>query len=252
MGRYFFQSALIHLSFFGLLFVIPWIHRDAPIIWIDNFDFMGDGGGGGGMGGGGPKPAQKGQVVPEPPKIRVPDKPAPIQKAQVGPDTWKIKEKISTKEETKKVVDEDVTERGDKTQEAKTNIIRRGVPNGVTDGNKYDYGEGAGGGAGIGIGFGPGMGGGFGFGSYLRIMRQRIWGEWTQSAVYGSKLACVVGLTVSINGDVSDVKVEQPSGNAFYDNVALRAVRNSSPLPPLPPNFPKATQRFNIQFRLQD
>src|SRR5258705_303232 len=84
-----------------------------------------------------------------------------------------------------------------------------------------------------------GNGGFGGFGSYLKILRQRIWSEWTQSAVYGTGQVCIVGLTISRAGEVSDIQVEKPSGNSFYDNVAMRAVRNSSPLPPLPSSFSK-------------
>lgn len=251
--KYLLQSALIHVVLIGV-FMIPLLRGGAPVYWIDEFDFMGGGGGGGG-GASGPKASQMGQVVPQPVKVPVAQKPAPVQKAVKGEETWKVKDAKTPKDEPKKQVDDETAERGETTQQAQSNVIRRGVAEGTTAGEgNYDFGEGSGGGGpGIGIGFGPGSGpGGFGFGSYLRVMRQRIWSEWTQSAVYGSKLSCVVGMTIAMNGETTDIRLEKSSGNAFYDNVALRAVRNASPLPPLPPNFPRATQRFNINFRLQD
>lgn len=212
---------------------------------------MGGGGGGNGQAAGGPKPEQMGQVVPAPVKVPVPEKPAPVQKATKAEEAWAVKDaKVSKVTETK-IIEPEV-ERGEKTQTEKTNIIRRGVDqNTVAGDGSFDFGAEGGTGKGVGIGFGPGEGGGFGgFGSYVRILRQRIWSEWTQSAVYGNNQVCVVGLTVSKSGEVSDIRVEKPSGNSFYDNVALRAVRNSSPLPPLPAGFPTSEQRFRIQFRL--
>ena len=252
MRRYLIHSALFHFSLLAFLAWAPWFRSKAPILWIDSFDF--DGGGGGGGGGGGPKAQQMGQIVPQPVKIPIPEKPAPVQHAMQGEELWKIKN-----EKEKKIVKEEkapseIVERGGKTQKEETNIVRRGIADGTVAGEgSYDFGPGGpGSGTGIGIGVGPGTGGGFGFGSYLRIVRSRIWAEWTQSAVYGSKLSCVVGLTVVTNGDVSNIRLEKSSGNAFYDNVSMRAVRNAAPLPPLPPNFPASEQRFNIQFRLQD
>ena len=210
------------------------------------------------MGGGGPKKEQMGQVVPAPVKVPVPAKPAPVQKAVESEESWAVKNaKISKPSQDQKQPDVPV-ERGEKSQKEQVNIIRRGVEkNAVAGDGGFDFGTGQGGagegdgkGPGIGIGFGPGEGGFGGFGGYLRILRQRIWSEWTQSAVYGSNEVCIVGLTVSRSGDVSDIRIEKPSNNPFYDNVALRAVRNSSPLPPLPSSFPNSVQRFRIKFRL--
>lgn len=256
MRRYLLSSAALHFSAVFLLLAFSWLHRKNDFMFIDGFEYLGSGGGGDGKPGAtGPKPSQIGQVVPQPVKVPIPSKPAPVQKAVVAEQTWAIKDAKTVKpvQDEKKI--EVPVERGDKTQEEKTNIIRRGVDSATTPGDgSYDFGSadtGTGKGVGIGLGFGPGEGGGFGgFGSYLRILRQRIWSEWTQSAVYGTNQACVVGLTVSRSGDVSDVRLEKPSGNSFYDNVAMRAVRNASPLPPLPSSFPKDSQRFRIQFRL--
>jgi protein TonB len=146
----------------------------------------------------------------------------------------------------------------EKEQKAQDNVIRRGRSAEETAGEGgFDFGSGTGPGTGgdgkgVGIGFGPGEGGGFGgYGSYLSVMRQRIWSEWSQSRVFGTKWVAVVGLTVARDGDISDIKLEKSSGDNYYDQVAVRAVRNSSPLPPLPPTA-KDGQRFRIQFKLMD
>jgi protein TonB len=256
MTRYYLSSAAFHVLLLMAILLSPFFrHPTGPGIMIDGFEFVG--GGGGAAGPSGPKKEQMGQVVPQPVKQPVPEKAGPVQKATKAEDAWKV-QKAPPKVEKQPEKAAPPIERGEKTQEEKTNIIRRGVAPNTTPGEGgFDFGasEGKAGdqGKGVGIGFGPGEGPGFGgFGSYLRIVRQRIWSEWTQSAVYGSNEVCIIGLTIHRDGDVTDISVEKGSGNGFYDSVALRAVRNASPLPPLPSAFPKDEQRFRIQFRLTE
>lgn len=255
MTRYVLNSALVHAALIAFFLFSPWFRSRPPALLIDGFDYLGSGGGGDGRSaGGGPRPENVGQVVPAPVKVPLPQKPAPVQKATVGEETWKVKN-AREKKETKPVARPADVPRGERTQSETSNIIRRGVdPNEKAGQGGFDFGPDEGGkGKGLGIGFGPGTGGGFGgFGSYLRVLRQRIWAEWTQTAVYGSKNMCIVGLTVARSGQIEDIRLEKSSGDGFYDNVALRAVRNASPLPPLPTSFPDSEQRFRIQFRLLD
>lgn len=277
MNRYLVQSSLAHAA---LLAVIIWnpFFRSNDVIWLTP-EFFGDGGGGDGRAGRGsgsggtgitktgPKAQEIGQVVPKPVQVVVPQKAGPIQKEMKGQETWAVKniEKSNPTPQTipKTAGEPENIQRGDKVQKEQTNIIRRGVAEGTVAGaGGFDFGvegpgigidsTGDGRGIGHGEGVGSGTGSGFGFGGYLKQLRRRIWQEWSQSAVYGHKESCVVGLTVLASGQVKDVKVEKSSGNAFYDQVAVRAIRNSSPLPPLPSGFPGSEQRFRIQFRLQD
>ncbi len=261
MRRYLLSSAGIHFSLLGAFLLFGWFHRSNDFLMIDGFDYVGSGGGGDGRAGSGGIPAKNmGQVVPMPIKVPVPAKPAPIQKPVAAEQTWSVKnpKTAPTPKETAKP--DTPIERAEKPQKEQSNVIRLGVPaNTQPSEGGFDFGTGKGGGGGegdgkglgLGIGFGPGEGGGFGgFGGYLRILRERIWSEWAQTAVYGSNEVCIVGLTVARSGDVSEIKVEKPSNNPFYDNVALRAVRNASPLPPLPSSFSRDSQRFRIKFRL--
>jgi len=79
MRRYLIQSAVIHVCLLAFLAFAPMFRRETPIVWLEGFDYAGGGGGGGG--GSGPKANQMGQVVPQPVKQPVPEKPAPVQKA---------------------------------------------------------------------------------------------------------------------------------------------------------------------------
>ena len=56
----------------------------------------------------------------------------------------------------------------------------------------------------------------------------------------------VVYFEIDRDGQVREPKVEQSSGNALYDQSALRAVIEASPFPPLPPEF-KASS-LNVHF----
>jgi TonB family protein len=253
----FLSSAGLHFLVLWLLIFSPWSRRGhGPVIMLDGFEYMGGGSGTGGNVG--PKPQEMGQVVPQPVKVPVPEKPGPVQKAQEAEEAWKVKTAKEPPKVEKKpeVAAPPPIQRGESAQEEKTNVIRRGVAPGTKAGDGgFDFGKPGDGttgqGKGVGIGFGDGQGPGFGgFGSYFRIVRQRVWSEWAQSAVYGSNEACIVGLTIRKSGEVYDIRIEKASGNGFYDSVALRAVRNASPLPPLPSSFPNDEQRVRIQFRL--
>ena len=265
MQRYVVQSSFIHAAVIAVVFLVPWSRfwRSGPPIVFNEFSLV-DGTGGGGKGGegkagGGLKQEVRGQVVPQPlTHVVVPQKAAPERQATKGEETWKVNQVKKPVEVKKETPAPDNAVHGEKTQTQQTNVIRLGTSaNARAGAENFQFGDGEGGGKGggqgngIGIGIGDGSGPGFGgFSSYLRLMRQRLWDEWNQSAVYGSNQDCVVGLTVSRDGSISDIKLEKSSGTPEYDQLALRAVRNANPLPPLPTEFPRGEQRFRIKFRL--
>jgi TonB family protein len=258
MRRYLFSSALVHGALFGAFLLLSLLRSSPPpLLMVDGFDYLGSGGGGGLGGGSGPKASQIGQVVPMPVRVPIPEKPAPVQKASQAEKAWTVQEKPKPLPAPAKNPEPPVPT-GEKTQSETTNIIRRGVsPETVPGQGGFDFGGGSGGGSGggtgkgVGIGVGEGTGGGFGYGSYLKIVRERIWEEWSQSTVYGSESVCIVGMTIHSDGEVTVVSLEKASDNSFYDSVAMRAVRNASPLPPLPAGA-NSEQRFRIEFKLTD
>jgi periplasmic protein TonB len=94
-----------------------------------------------------------------------------------------------------------------------------------------------------GIGFSAGAGGGnFGsrFSWYVEAVQRRVSGNWLQSTVDpGIQYAPRVVVTFSIlrDGTVTNVQVTTSSGNGSVDMSAVRAVRESSPLDRLPPEY---------------
>jgi TonB family protein len=48
------------------------------------------------------------------------------------------------------------------------------------------------------------------------------------------------------SGRVGDTKLEQSSGNFYFDQAAMRAILLSSPFPPLPEGFYKDDEVFSV------
>jgi TonB family protein len=88
---------------------------------------------------------------------------------------------------------------------------------------------------GVGSGAAPGAGGGSVLASYLTLVDWKIDRNWVPVGAPGSpEMVVVVRFRVLRSGQVRDVELEATSGNASLDASALRAVRQSLPLPPFP------------------
>jgi TonB family protein len=80
-------------------------------------------------------------------------------------------------------------------------------------------------------GVGSGAGGGSALASYLTLVDWKIQQNWVP---VGAETVVIVRFRVLRSGQVRDVELETGSGNASVDTSALRAVRQSIPLPPFP------------------
>ncbi len=102
-------------------------------------------------------------------------------------------------------------------------------------------------------GFGPGgtvqAGPRFPYQWYVQTLYKRLWESWDRTDV-GNK-ECGVAFTIEKDGTVTNVKVENPSGDSFFDLTASRAVDNAAPFPPLPEGFTEPRLRVVVKFRLQ-
>lgn len=76
-------------------------------------------------------------------------------------------------------------------------------------------------------------GGDFPYTIYIDRMKTLIGGRWYRPQV-GAGPTAVVYFAVERDGTIRDSRVETSSGNGTFDRAALRAVLESSPLPPLP------------------
>jgi TonB family protein len=79
-------------------------------------------------------------------------------------------------------------------------------------------------------------GGPFPFTLYLERMIGRISENWLRPATADGARAQVY-FVIERNGTIRDAEIRVRSGNSTFDRAALRAVIDSSPLPPLPHGY---------------
>jgi TonB family protein len=110
-----------------------------------------------------------------------------------------------------------------------------------------------------GQGFGLSTGGGAGSGSsldvadfccpeYIATMVVRIRQAWDKSQGAGQTM---VKFTIQRDGKLTNIELERPSGATTLDIAALRAVRTTTTLPPLPDAFPNPTLTVHLNFQYQ-
>ncbi len=87
----------------------------------------------------------------------------------------------------------------------------------------------------------------FPFAYYAEQVQALIGANWLKPDVPAGT-ACVVAFRIQRSGQVTDVKVETPSGLGFYDRAATRSIYAANPLPPLPPEFRRDELGVHIRF----
>ncbi len=86
---------------------------------------------------------------------------------------------------------------------------------------------------------------------YYDSVERKIKDSWIlpgAMAQEAKKLRTILGIVVKRDGTIEKIWVEQSSGNIYYDRAALRAVKKSSPLPPLPSEMPDKYLEIGIIF----
>lgn len=86
---------------------------------------------------------------------------------------------------------------------------------------------------------------------YLEAVRLKIDDRWSRLDIQllsGEIKKAVIKFRILKNGKIEGVEIEKSSGYPIFDNTALRAIKSSNPLPPLPKEFPEEYLSIHFGF----
>ncbi len=86
--------------------------------------------------------------------------------------------------------------------------------------------------------------------NYYATIWSRIKGLWTipQGLLPRENIEAVVHAQILRDGTITNVGLEKRSGNRYFDDSALRAVKKANPLPPLPEELRDSSIEIGIRF----
>jgi colicin import membrane protein len=278
LSKWFFFSLLLHGALILALFVVPFLPSgDRPSYPVYTVDLVGgEKIGRNNLGTelmplSGPKAAPKktAEEIPPPPAQETKqetkkEKPKPVEKE--APPEEKVALKEAIKKEPKKEPTKD-TKSESKTEESALDRVRERLIQSAVDraksrtegnqqpskGDVISSGSGEGEGASA-LGQG-GRGGGVVKGMEFIIYQNRMLSSIKDNWAWvgqKSNLKVVVHFSIKDNGEITGLKIVQPSGDPSYDESVLRAVKKSSPLPPPPESSRKDFADVELTFRPKD
>jgi periplasmic protein TonB len=81
---------------------------------------------------------------------------------------------------------------------------------------------------------------------YISTIQRKLEEQWDGKAVPGRQPEII--FEIDRSGRLRNPLVAKSSGNPLYDRVALRAVTDAAPFPPLPAEFPKSELSVGVDF----
>lgn len=92
---------------------------------------------------------------------------------------------------------------------------------------------------------------GRGMDPYYAEVWARIRGQWSlpQEIIPRGNVETVINVRILRNGAVVDIGFEKRSGNRYFDDSAVRAIKKASPLPPLPSGIRGNDIEIGVRFR---
>jgi colicin import membrane protein len=85
---------------------------------------------------------------------------------------------------------------------------------------------------------------------YYGLIWSRIKGKWTlpQGILPRENIEAIVQVKILRNGSVADLSFEKRSGNRYFDESAMKAIKKASPFPPLPDSMRDNNIDIGIRF----
>jgi TonB family protein len=111
-----------------------------------------------------------------------------------------------------------------------------------------EAGRGGAGLAGSGAGIVADAGPAFPYPWYLKAIADRLDKQWHPPQEFEPDTVCQVTFVINRAGGISGSKISKSSGDALFDQLALRAVLYANPLIPLPNGFPDDTLIVHMKF----
>jgi len=277
LSKWLFFSFLFHGALILALFVVPFLpERSRPSYPIYTVDLVGGEKIGGNNLGTELLPPSVSKAAPKKAAEEVPppletkqetkkEKPKPIEKS--APPEEKVALKEAAKKEPPKKEPTKDTKSEPKTDESALDRVRERLIQSAVDrarsrteggqnaakGDAISSGPGEGeGAAALGAGGrGGGVVKGMEFIIYQNQMLSSIKDNWAWVG-QKSNLKVVVHFSIKDSGEITGLKIVQPSGDPSYDESVLRAVKKSSPLPPPPEGSRKDFADVELTFRPKD
>jgi len=85
---------------------------------------------------------------------------------------------------------------------------------------------------------------------YYSIIWSKIKGEWAlpEGILPGENIESVIGAKILKGGAVTNLSFEKRSGNRYFDESAMRAIKKASPFPPMPEWIKEESIEIGIRF----
>ena len=148
----------------------------------------------------------------------------------------KVKTESKKREEKSAPDEKKITAKnsGQKNEKKKASKTRKGLPDGLPDIRPEIY---------------TGSGRGFNYSYYLNILLNKISQNWNNP--YKNRdviLKNIVYFEVDKNGLISNIRIENDSGDEIYNESTIRAVALAKKLPPLPQEFSDDYLKVHLEF----